>query len=234
MIRIPVKKTLALTDVQLDVEAERGIFTGYACKWGGIDSYGDTILKGAFANTLKTTQPKMFFNHEWGMPIGKYPVINEDDIGLFVKGELTPDLTLAEDVYAALKHQTLDGLSIGGFLNKGSYTETEQGRTIHEWTALLEISPVCFPADSAARIDMASVKSDELRQSIATIDTIRDFERFLRDAGGLSKGMAEALVARAKTVFLPGEPDKEAIEAKAAQELQQRLTRFRVPASLNS
>lgn len=225
-------KTIALTDVNLDVEDERGIFTGYACKWGGVDSYGDTILKGAFTETLKTVEPKMFFNHEWGMPIGKWLVIKEDDIGLFVKGELTPDLEQAEDVYAALKHGTLDGLSIGGYLNKGDYTETEAARLIHKWTRLMEISPVCFPADADARIDLASVKSEELRQAIEEVTTIRDFERFLRDAGGLSKGLTEALVSRAKIVFASGDPEHKNIEAKAAQELQNRLDRFKVPASL--
>ena len=61
-----------------------------------------------------------------------------------------------------------------------------------------------FPADSAARIDLGSVKSAELEESIGELETIRDFERFLRDAGGLSKGLAEALVSRAKLIFVQG------------------------------
>jgi hypothetical protein len=36
---------------------------------------------------------------------------------------------------------------------------------------------------------------------MAAIETIRDFEYFLRDAGNFSKGAAQALTARAKALF---------------------------------
>lgn len=107
---------------------------------------------------LTNGKPKMFFNHEWGMPIGKYTKATEDDHGLLVEGELTPGLSLSSDVRAAMKHGTLDGLSIGGYVKKGDYDETETGRVIRRWSTLMEVSPVVFPADSAARIDAASVK----------------------------------------------------------------------------
>ncbi len=96
-----------------------------------------------------------------------------------------------------MKHGTIDGLSIGGFLKKGDYTETKDGRLIHKWSKLVEVSPVVFPADGSARIDTASVKS-ELMEAIEEIESIRDIERFLRDAGSFSKGAAVALVARAR------------------------------------
>jgi len=63
---------------------------------------------------------------------------------------------------------------------------------------LPETSIVTFPMDGKAKIDLASVKyADE----IGSIETIRDFECFLRDAGNFSKGAAQALTARAKTLF---------------------------------
>ena len=58
-------KTLKFDDVGLKVQVEAGTFEGYASKWGGVDSYGDTIIKGAFSETLKSTTPKMFWNHQW-------------------------------------------------------------------------------------------------------------------------------------------------------------------------
>jgi hypothetical protein len=93
------------------------------------------------------------------------------------------------------------------------------------------ILPVVFPADSAARIDLGSVKSAEQEESIGELETIRDFERFLRDAGGLSKGLAEALVSRAKLIFVQGEPEPKPSDAKAMQELQAMLQRMqaRIP-----
>lgn len=225
-----LRKTLSLSDVSLKLEGDTGRFSGYASVFGGVDSYGDTIVKGAFESTLKTNgKPKMFFNHEWRMPIGKYHVAKEDDKGLFVEGELTPGMSLSADVRAAMLHQTLDGLSIGGMVKKGDYDETETGRVIRRWSVLMEISPVAFPADKAARVDLASVKGTDFDDAIAELETIRDFERLLRDAGGFSKGAAAALVARAKVVFAAGEPGEE-INAKALRDLQARLAGFRVPA----
>jgi uncharacterized protein len=229
-----VKKTLSLSNCQIKLEGDVGKFSGYASVFGGVDSYGDTILRGAFDYTLRNNgKPKMFYGHQWDIPVGKWTKATEDDHGLYVEGELTPGLSKAADVHAALKHQTLDGLSIGGFLKKGDWEDSaDGGRIIRRWSSLVEVSPVVFPADGAARIDLSSVKSMDIETAIDGIETIRDFERFLRDAGGLSKGLTEALVSRAKTIFIPGEPGREEIEVKAAQELQQRLDRFKVPASL--
>lgn len=221
-----IHKTLSLQDVSLKMEGETGKFAGYASVFGGVDSYGDTIVKGAFESTLRNNgKPKMFWNHEWSMPIGKWTVAKEDDHGLYVEGELTPGLALASDVHAALKHGTLDGLSIGGFVNKGDWDETENGRVIRKWSKLIEVSPVVFPADSAARVDLSSIKTDELLDDIKQLETIREFERFLRDAGSLSKGATEALIARAKVIFGRGEPGEDA-EAKALADVAQRLERL--------
>ena len=42
-----IEKTLSLDDVELKTEGDAGVFRGYASKFNGIDSYGDTILPGA-------------------------------------------------------------------------------------------------------------------------------------------------------------------------------------------
>lgn len=223
-----VRKQLSLSDCDIKLDAESGKFSGYASVFGGVDSYGDTLIKGAFDYTLRNNgKPKMFYNHTWDMPIGKWLKVKEDDHGLWVEGELTPGHSKAADVYASLKHGTLDGLSIGGYLKQGDYDETEDGRVIRKWSNLVEISPVVFPADGSARIDLSSVKSMDIEAAIDGLNTIRDFERFLRDAGGLTKGLTEALVSRAKVVFAQGEPEKEAIDAKACDELQIMFHRMR-------
>lgn len=196
-----LRKTLSLNDVDLKMEGDTGKFSGYASVFGGVDSYGDTIVKGAFMDTLKATgAPKMFFNHEWNMPIGKYTKAHEDDHGLFVEGELTPGLSLSADVRAAMKHGTLDGLSIGGYVKKGDYDETESGRVIRKWSTLMEVSPVVFPADSAARIDGASVKNIDFEAALPECKTERDIEKLLRDSG-LGKWEAMAVISRVKAIL---------------------------------
>lgn len=197
-----IRKTLELSQVELKVDGDTGRFSGYASVFGGQDSYGDTIVRGAFESTLRRNgKPKMFYNHVWDMPIGKYPKASEDEKGLFVEGEFTPGMQLSSEVRAAMKHGTIDGLSIGGFIKKGDYDETEEGRVIRRWDHLVEISPVVFPADSAARVDLGTVKSSDLEADLAEVETLRDFERLLRDAGGFSRAAASAVVARAKHIF---------------------------------
>lgn len=215
------RKTLNLTDCDIKMDGGEGRFAGYASVFGGVDSYGDTILKGAYEHTLKKNgKPKMFVQHDsWGLPVGKWLTAKEDDHGLYVEGEFTPGLSRAQDTYAALKHGTVDGLSIGYLLKKDDFEELEDGkRLIKRVSHLAEVSIVTFPADAAARVDLASVKS-----AVDGLETIRDYERFLRDAGGLSKGLVEALTSRAKIIFARGEPAAEDIDAKAMAELMRRI-----------
>lgn len=195
-----ITKTLKLEDVSLKMDGDTGKFSGYASVFGGVDSYGDTIIKGAFESALRNGKPKMFFNHDWSMPIGKWLKAKEDDHGLFVDGELTPDLSLAADVRAAMRHGTLDGLSIGGYLKAGDYEETEKGRIIRKWSNLMEVSPVVFPADNAARIDLSSVKHIDFESLLPGCDTEKDIERLLRDAG-LLKEQATAIVSRVRAIL---------------------------------
>lgn len=193
-------KGLPFAATQFKLEDDDRTFVGYASTFGNIDAGGDTILKGAYKEALKTYgMPKMFFNHDqYSVPIGKWLKAAEDDHGLLLTGEFTPGNTQAEQVRAALKHGTVDSLSIGYSLKAGDYQETPTGRTIKRIARLMETSIVTFPMDGRAKIDLASVKfSDE----IAGIQTIRDFEYFLRDAGNFSKGAAQALTARVKTLF---------------------------------
>jgi uncharacterized protein len=211
----------SLSHSKIDLKITEGTFSGYASVFGGVDSYGDTIEKGAFADTLKTYGlPKMFFNHDSSsVPIGKWMDAEEDDKGLKLYGEFTKGNTLAEQVRAALLHQTIDGLSIGFRLAKDDYTEKDDGRVIHRITRLAETSIVTFPADLAARVDIESVKSEE----IASLSTIRDFELFLRDSGAFSKSAAQIFIARAKQVFACGGAANQNTEKTEFDELLTRM-----------
>ena len=219
-------KALAIADAQFKLETDDATFVGYASTFGNIDSYGDTIVKGAYADTLKKHGlPKMFFNHNsYDVPIGKWVKAVEDDYGLLLTGEFTPGNAKGEEVKAGLKHGTLDSMSIGYSLKKGDFDETSGGRTIRKVARLAETSIVVFPADKFARVDLTSVKAfaDELAQ----VETIRDFEHFLRDAGNFSKGAAQALTARAKALFSLRDAGDDAEAIKNEAEIVARLERM--------
>lgn len=194
------RKTLNLDACEVKVEGDNGRFAGYASVFGGVDSYGDTILKGAYEYTLKKNgKPKMFVNHnDYMLPVGKWITAKEDDKGLFVEGELTLGMGAANDAHAAMKHGTIDGLSIGYMLKADDFDHLEGGnRIIKRISRLVEVSIVTWPADTAARVDLSSVKAEGIEE----IESIRDFEYFLRDAGGMSRELAKALASRAQVVF---------------------------------
>lgn len=208
-----IHKTLSLTDSELKFKGDKGTFTGYASVFGGIDSYNDTIVQGAFKNVIgKGKMPKMFENHKaWELPIGKWLSMEEDSKGLLVTGEFTPNHAKAEMVRASMQHGTLDGLSIGFRMQKGDYEyDEEEIRVIKNISELIEISAVTFPADDNARIDLNSVKSE-----IDNIRTIRDLEAFLRDEGGFSNGLVKSLLIQAKSIFSQDERYDDNADEKA-------------------
>jgi HK97 family phage prohead protease len=212
-----LRKTLSLNDAELKLKGDTATFSGYASSFNGVDSYGDTILPTAYDNVLKSGKmPKMFENHRsWELPIGKWLKMYTDEKGLIVEGEFTPNHARAEMVRASMKHGTLDGLSIGFRMTKDDYELVDDGRQriIKNISELIEVSPVTFPADDAARVDLTSVKSE-----LEFVTDIKDLENFLREAGGFSKGLAIAVLARAKHVFR-GEPQT-GLDEKARAELQ--------------
>ena len=196
-------------------------FSGYASTFGGVDTYGDTILPKAYEAVIQSIasgtapMPKMFMNHKsWDLPIGKWTSLSTDEHGLKAEGELTLGNPQSQALKASLEHGTVDGLSIGFRLSPGDVETINQDdqkiRVIKNISELVEVSVVTFPADSEARVDLSSVKS-----ALELINDIRDFENFLRDAGGFSKSLAKAVASQAKRIF--SHRDDEA----ALEELQQ-------------
>ena len=173
------------------------IFSGYASVFGGIDSFGDTILKGAFTESLEamTRKPLMLYGHNQSSVVGKWLDLEEDEVGLFVKGQFTPNHSLADDVYASARHGAIDGLSIGFRVKKDGAEEMENGGRRITKVDLVEVSLVGFPADDAARVTQVKM-SDEIKN----IESIRDAERFLRDAG-LPISMAKAFIGQCRPLY---------------------------------
>lgn len=226
--------TLPFKDVAFKAQGDGGYaFEGYASKFNGVDSYGDTILPGAYKNALKDhrtngTTPKMLFNHQsYELPVGKWNQFKEDDDGLYVSGSLTKGMSLVEDLKLALADGTVDGLSVGIGMKPDDYEWVDEpksaiSRIIKNVSSLREISLVTFPADAKARVDMSSIKSE-----LEDVQTVQDLERFLRDAGSFSKTAAAAVVSRAKAI-LRGEPAR-SLEQKQVDDVNALLAGFTLP-----
>lgn len=204
-------------------------FNGYASKWDRVDSYGDTIKQGSFADSLKARRPIMLYGHNPSKVIGKFTQVKEDKTGLYVEGETTPGNSEAQNVAASLKHGALNGLSIGGYTTKWENTNDAQGygRIIKAFD-LYEISAVSMPAEQEARIDTASVKS-----MLDECNTVSDLEALLREVSGFSNKMATAFIARLRRA-VQGEPGREEPANKGASELLDLMRSSEIPQSILS
>ena len=176
-----------------------GIFEGYASTFGNIDAFGDTVMKGAFADTLKDRNHPvlMLYGHNSREVVGKWIDLQEDDSGLYCHGELTPKHSTAENVYASMRHGAISGLSIGFRIPPGGAEDIEGGGRRISQVKLEEISIVAFPADLDARISIVKAMADE----IAAIESIRESETFLREAG-FSRSMAKAFLSQLRPLYL--------------------------------
>lgn len=205
------RKNLNLESVELKFDEAGRVFSGYASVFGGVDSYGDTILPGAYKKTLrKRDRPiQLRWNH-YGPVIGKWTSLKEDDTGLFVEGELTAGHSVAEDAYALLKHGAVSGLSIG--YRPVQIRELGDDKRELKEIELLEVSIVETPADLAAQI--GNVKS-----AIDDAASLKELESLLRDAAGFSRTDATALVARIKSLSR-GERDDETQASELMQAIR--------------
>jgi len=162
-----------------------GYFAGYASTFGDQpDSYGDTISKGAFSETLKThqerkTSPAMLWQHNPDAVIGKWLALEEDSYGLAVEGKLTLGTQRGREAYELMKDDAVS-MSIGGRVEEDGFSKVGDKRFIKNMN-LLEISIVSVPANPYAQI--TDVKS------------IRDFEAGLRDVFGYSNRQAKRIAA---------------------------------------
>jgi hypothetical protein len=206
-----------LREIKLAPSDTEGMtFSGYGAVFGNVDSYGDVIQPGAFADTLAATSksgtwPAMLLQHggmgvsaEDMTPIGIWTELAEDGHGLKVSGKFA-DTARGREAYALLKMQprpAIDGLSIGYIAKEWAQrSRPEEPRRTLKKVDLLEVSLVTFPANRQARI--SAVKSLE------QIASLSDAEAFLREVGGLSKSQAVAFISRVKAASGRGDPDLE-------------------------
>ena len=193
---------------------KKGQFEAYASKFNGIDSYRDTVLPGAYLESIEEGKTiPMFINHDsYQIPAGKYSDLKEDESGLLVVGHIDLNHTNGPSLYSALKNETMDALSIGYRIRKGgAYEDEDEGVRYLTNIDLKEISVVNFPADNDARITV-------VKRDIDIIESLKDAEMLLRDAG-YSKSAAVAFVSRVKQLSNQRDAEKGQAENEDTKQL---------------
>jgi len=157
-------------------------------------------VKGAFAASLagwktRGKLPKMLWQHGLGaaaedkMPVGYWTTMEEDQHGLKVAGQLDPiDTERGRTLLAGLRNGSIDAMSITYSAVDFAHGKTaaDPYRTITR-VELYEVGPVLWGMNPLAGVEDAKAAS--------RIRTIRDFEAFLRDAGGFSHTVAKAIAS---------------------------------------
>lgn len=209
-------------EVKIAPDSDDGTISGYGSVFGNVDSHRDVVAKGAFKDTLYEAKsgtgswPAMLLQHGIGddvaskMPIGVWTSMDEDDTGLLMEGKLALKTQRGAEAYELLKMKprpALSGLSIGYRTKKFTMgTKNDKARRTLNAVDLVEVSLVTSPSNEKATV--TSVKSE--------LNTIREFENFLRDAGGYSIAQAKAIAADGyKAIATLRDEDGEAEEISA-------------------
>lgn len=183
-----------------------GQFTGYASVFGNVDSYGDVVLKGAFADSIKSWSDSgrimpCLYGHNMTDPfynIGSVTDAVEDDRGLKVTVQLDMDNHLAVQTYRLLKGRRLSQMSFAYDVVEAN-NATRDGVKVTELIRLdlHEVSVV--PIGANRETDITDVKSGKAPEAKAgrvlsqkNIDILREAGDTMAVAVGLIKSLLEA------------------------------------------
>jgi len=147
---------------------EAGIFEGYGSVFGVRDDVNDIVEKGAFRKTLleRAHRIKIFYQHDVFLPIGKPVELREDDVGLYIKGQLALKTFWGKETYELMKAGVMSELSIG--YDPILATVDGDGVRHLKELKLYDVSPVAIAAHPSAIVTMVKSKIGSEDQAAAT------------------------------------------------------------------
>lgn len=189
-------------DFALDTKAldDEGHIEGLAAGYGNVDFGGDIMLPGSLSKSLegRASVPMLLF-HDHKRPAGVWKHFEETGDGLLMKGKISVGTATGREAHTLVKDGALGGLSVG--LGRVKASLVGQVRHIKE-AILHEVSLVTIPMNERTQIMSVKDICDG-----GELPTVRQFEDFLRDAGGFSKSLAAAIASKATPLLNRGEPD---------------------------
>lgn len=167
---------------------KEGQFEGYASVFGNVDSYGDIVEKGAFADSLKSWQEKgdpipLLWGHDMEDPfsnIGSIDFAEEDDHGLKVRGTFDTDNPKAQQVYRLTKGRRATGMS---FAYAVQDSRSEKDANYLTKLHIFEASIVPIGANQLAGVDAVKASTDLVASAVKSGKSISsENQQKLRDA----------------------------------------------------
>lgn len=153
------------------------LLKGFACIFDLVDLAGDAVESGAFSRSLRLQKSgvKMLYQHDVTRPVGVWHHVQETPKGLWVEGNLAPNILLTDEISQLVKHRIIDGLSIGYRVVRSSAGRSPVRRRLRE-VELVEISLVTFPMQPHARVveftSTSQTQGDLVRRATARLTAL--------------------------------------------------------------
>lgn len=142
------------------------IVEGYAARFDSwsedLGGFREVIKRGAFRSVLRSdkTDVRALFNHDPSMVLGRQRAgtleLKEDERGLFYRVEL-PDTQVARDLVVSMERGDIAHSSFAFIVGRSGqdWNDDLDERTITEFSGLMDVSPVTFPAYPEASSGLA-------------------------------------------------------------------------------
>ena len=176
-----------------DVDIKSGIITGYAAKFGNIDSDSDMIMPGSFAESIVlrgpngTNQIKHLLQHRKADIVGNCLTLMEDGYGLKFSTQATLGDTIADTTLLRYANKVYNEHSIGFYYEELEHIEaTATMQPYWEVTKmfLMEYSTVTWGANGSTPFTgFKSLEDDGAKDWL---------ERLCNDMSGLRSAVKEA------------------------------------------
>lgn len=151
-----------------DDALDEGVFEAIVSVFGNVDSYGDRVVKGAFADTLAEWESSgdpipVYWSHRMDDPdynIGHVIEAKETDEGLWVKAQMDLEGPKAQQVYRLLKGRRVTQFSFAYDIDEYQVVKTaDDSDSVWELTKLklYEVGPT--PIGANQETELLSVKS---------------------------------------------------------------------------
>ncbi|RDI13457.1 hypothetical protein DEU38_13432 [Rhodococcus sp. AG1013] len=168
-----------------------GEFIGYASVFGNVDSYGEVVAKGAFANSLKAWSESggvlpILWGHNMSDPdynVGGVLSAEEDDRGLKIHGRLDLDSPKGAQVYRLLKGGRVGQMSFAFDVVESHNVKAGDDMPDHvslDEIKLYEVSVVPIGANQETEILAVKSATDALRAKAGRVISAKN-ENTMRD-----------------------------------------------------
>lgn len=144
------------------IEGYASVFDSWSEELGGLDTFKEKVIKGAFTQTIKEDDIRALFNHDPNYVLGRNKAdtlqLKEDDKGLHVR-IIPPNAQWAKDLIVSINRGDITQMSFGFTVEQDKWG-FENGVDVRELlkVKLFDVSPVTFPAYSETECAVRSQK----------------------------------------------------------------------------